>query len=125
MELSELVTLVLADLSAGASATPKVSYTPLDEGRVEVLLQDDDGMGVGFGVDPARSEAEVLCTLADRIPDAYVELYAVGLPVVPGTPRPARADVVDGTAVWTDPAGGPWSCPVGRYGDTGRTGRRA
>lgn len=120
MELSELVALVLADLSAGTSAAPEVSYAPLDGGQVEVLLRDDAGMGVGFGIDPARSEAEVLCALADRIPDAYVELYAVGLPVVPGTPRPARAAVVDGTALWTDPSGGPWSCPVGRYGDTGR-----
>ncbi|WP_329235188.1 hypothetical protein [Streptomyces canus] len=124
MGLRELVALILADLSAGTSEVPTVSYLPLDEGQVEVLLQDD-GMGVGFGVDPARSEADVLCALADRIPDAYVELYAVGLPIVPGTRRPARADVVNGIAVWTDPAGGPWSCPVGRYGDAVRSGRHA
>ncbi|WP_406125742.1 hypothetical protein OIE52_24660 [Streptomyces canus] len=35
----------------------------------------------------------VALVLADRIPDAGVELYAVGLPVVPGTRRPARASV--------------------------------
>ncbi|WP_249126209.1 hypothetical protein [Streptomyces sp. A2-16] len=120
VNLSALVALVLADLSAGTSARPTVSYSPLDEGMVEVLLTDDDGMGVGFGVQPDRSEADVLCALADRIPDAFVELYAVGLPLVPGTRRPARADVVDGVALWTDPAGGPWSCPVGRYGETVR-----
>ncbi|WP_326667058.1 hypothetical protein [Streptomyces canus] len=84
MGLRELVALILADLSAGTSEVPTVSYLPLDEGQVEVLLQDEDGVGVGFGVDPARSEADVLCALADRIPDAYVELYAVGLPIVPG-----------------------------------------
>ena len=118
VRLSELVALVLADLSAGAPATPAVSCSPLDEGWVEVLLTDEDGMGVGFGVNPALPEAELLRALADRIPDAYVELYAIGLPVVPGTERPARADVVDGVALWTDPAGGGWSCPVGRYGTT-------
>jgi hypothetical protein len=92
---------------------------------VEVVLQDSDGMGVGFGVDPARSGADVLCAFADRIPDACVELYAVGLPVMPGTRRPARAEVADGVAVWTDPAGVPWSGPVGRYGEAVRSGRRA
>ncbi|WP_258318877.1 hypothetical protein [Streptomyces griseorubiginosus] len=116
VRLSELVALVLGDLSVGAPATPAVSCSPLDEGWVEVLLTDEDGMGVGFGVDPALPEAEILRALADRIPDAYVELYATGLPLVPGTQRPARADIVDGVAVWTDPAGEGWSCPVGRYG---------
>ncbi|MFF7053168.1 hypothetical protein ACFY94_32925 [Streptomyces griseorubiginosus] len=115
VQLSELVALVLGDLSVGAPATPAVSCSPLAEGQVEVLLTDEDGMGVGFGVDPALPEAEILRDLADRVPDAYVELYATGLPLVPGTERPARADVVDGVAVWTDPAGGGWSCPVGRY----------
>lgn len=115
MQLSELVALVLADLAAGAPATPAVSYSALDEGWVEVLLRDEDGMGMGFGVDPSRPRSEILYALADRIPDAYVDLYAVGLPVVPGTERPARAALLDGSAYWTDPAGGPWSCPVGQY----------
>ncbi|CAM5429435.1 hypothetical protein [Streptomyces griseorubiginosus] len=115
MQLSELVALVLGDLSVGAPAIPAVSFSPLDEGLVEVLLTDEDGMGVGFGVDPALPEAEILHALADRIPDAYVELYRTGLPLVPSTERPARADVVDGVAVWTDPAGGGWSCPVGGH----------
>ncbi|WP_328749467.1 hypothetical protein OHT57_28950 [Streptomyces sp. NBC_00285] len=48
------------------------------------------------------------------MPHADVDLYAVGLPLVPGTQRPARAALVDGIAVWQDPAGGPWTCPVGR-----------
>ncbi|MEU5040144.1 hypothetical protein [Streptomyces griseorubiginosus] len=116
VRLSELVALVLGDLSVGAPETPAVSCSPLEEGQVEVLLTDEGGMGVGFGVDPTLPEAELLRDLADRIPDAYVELYATGLPLVPGTERPARADVVDGVAVWTDPADGGWSCPVGRYG---------
>lgn len=50
-------------------------------------------MTVGFSVDPSASEAEVLYEVAYRIPTAYVELYAVGLPLVPGTERPAAPKI--------------------------------
>ncbi|MBY8869097.1 MULTISPECIES: hypothetical protein [Streptomyces] len=116
--LKELSERVFRDLSVGISAVPSITFSAADrEGYVEILLQDESGMGVGFLVDPSASEAEVLYEMAYRIPDAYVEFYAVGLPVVPGTERPATPEIVSSTVVWKDPAEkGTWSCPVGQYG---------
>ncbi|MFQ6146113.1 hypothetical protein [Streptomyces sp. SID10815] len=115
--LKELSERVFRDLSVGVDAAPSVTFSPPNrEGYVEVLLQDESGMGAGFIVNPSASEAEVLFEMAYRIPDAYVEFYVVGLPVVPGTERPAAPKIVSNTVVWEDPdENGTWSCPVGQY----------
>ncbi|MFI9649156.1 hypothetical protein ACIHAA_22995 [Streptomyces sp. NPDC052040] len=116
--LKELAERVLRDLSVGTEATPTIGFSePDSEGYVEILLQDESGMGVGFTVNPSAPEAEVLYEMAYRIPDAYVEMYAVGLPVVPGTQRPAVPSIVADMVIWVDPSRrGAWSCPVGEYG---------
>jgi hypothetical protein len=132
--LRELAALVLRDLDVSRAAegggdggtgagrtTPVLSFSELPgDGLVEVMLSDADGMGCGFGVDPRWPDERVLYEMADRMPDAYVELFRVGVPVVPGTRRPAvpRAggEAGSGGVVWADPLGATgWSCPVGRY----------
>ncbi|MFG2949467.1 hypothetical protein [Streptomyces adustus] len=119
--LMDLVELVVRDLSVETDSRPSVTYSgPDGQGCVEILVEDASGMGVGFTVDPAASRAEILYEMAYRIPDAYVELYAVGLPVVPGTERPATPRMLADTVVWEDPGDrGTWSCPVGEYGQAG------
>ncbi|MGX1541330.1 hypothetical protein [Streptomyces adustus] len=119
--LKDLVELVVRDLSAAVESRPSITCSgPDGQGYVEILVEDESGMGVGFAVDPAASRAEILHEMAYRIPDAYVELYAVGLPVVPGTERPATPRMVADTVVWEDPdERGTWSCPVGEYGQVG------
>lgn len=73
-------------------------------------------MTVGFGVDPLAPEVEILYEMAYRIPTIYVEFYSVGLPVVPGTERPAEPKIIDGAVFWEDPSEqGTWSCLVGEY----------
>ncbi|MER5603303.1 hypothetical protein [Streptomyces sp. NPDC002265] len=122
--LRDLVELVVRDLSVAIESRPSVTYSgPDGQGYVEILVEDGSGMGVGFTVDPTASRADILYEMACRIPDAYVELYAVGLPVVPGTVRPAVPRVVADTVVWVDPGErAAWSCPVGEYrqADEGR-----
>ncbi|WP_405919718.1 hypothetical protein [Streptomyces longwoodensis] len=115
--VEELVGRVVRDLSMGTRNKPTITYSSHAEGYVEVFLQDDSGMTVGFSVDPSASEAEVLYEVAYRIPTAYVELYAVGLPLVPGTERPAAPKIKGETVIWEDPSeSGTWSCLVGEYG---------
>ncbi|MFE2581602.1 hypothetical protein [Streptomyces sp. NPDC059378] len=115
--LRDLVELVVRDLSVAIESRPSITYSgPDGQGHVEILVEDGSGMGVGFTVDPTASRADILYEMAYRIPDAYVELYAVGLPLVPGTERPATPRVVADTAVWEDPGErAAWSCPVGDY----------
>ncbi|GHB80600.1 hypothetical protein GCM10010331_80090 [Streptomyces xanthochromogenes] len=73
-------------------------------------------MSIGFLVNSAQTKQEILYALADKIPDAFVELFATGLPLVPGTQRPAVPKIVDEVAVWVDPSGTTgWSRPVGEY----------
>ncbi|MFD7879776.1 hypothetical protein ACFV5G_37810 [Streptomyces sp. NPDC059766] len=116
--LRDLVELVVRDLSVAIEPRPSVTYSgPDGQGYVKILVEDGSGMGVGFTVDPTASRADILYEMAYRIPDAYVELYAVGLPVVPGTERPATPRVVADAVVWVDPSERTaWSCPVGEYG---------
>ncbi|MFI1164814.1 hypothetical protein ACH4UM_14635 [Streptomyces sp. NPDC020801] len=115
--LKELSGRVLRDLSVGIEETPTITFSAPDgEGYVEILLQDESGMGVGFIVNPSAPEAEILFEMAYRIPDVYVELYAVGLPVVPGTERPATPKILADEVAWEDPSeNGTWSCVVGQY----------
>ncbi|MEU6479232.1 hypothetical protein ABZ858_20550 [Streptomyces sp. NPDC047017] len=115
--LRELCERVLRDLSVGVNAVPSVTFSAAEsDGYTEIFLQDETGMGVGFLVDASAPEAEILYEMAYRIPDAYVDFHAIGLPVVPGTGRPAVPRVVADTVVWEDPnESGSWSCPVGRY----------
>jgi hypothetical protein len=81
-----------------------------------VWIGDEDGMTCGLEVDITRGSGELLERLADRMSEFYVDLYRVGLPLVPGTQRPARASLRGGIAVWEDPAdAGSWYCPVGQY----------
>ncbi|MFF1547900.1 hypothetical protein [Streptomyces sp. NPDC058291] len=116
--LKELVERVVRDLSMGTEEKPTVAYSnPNSEGYVEISLRDESGMTVGFSVDPLESEAEILYEMAYRIPTVYVELYSVGLPVVPGTGRPAAPRIKEESVLWTDPSeSGTWSCLVGEYG---------
>ncbi|MFJ8199848.1 hypothetical protein [Streptomyces sp. NPDC096152] len=116
-DLKELSGRVLRDLSMGMKETPAITFSAPDgEGYVEVLLQEKSGMGVGFTVNPSAPEVEILFEMAYRIPDAYVEMYAVGLPVVPGTERPATPKILADAVVWEDPnANGTWSCVIGQY----------
>ncbi|MDN3059171.1 hypothetical protein PH213_32505 [Streptomyces sp. SRF1] len=112
---------VLHDLHwAGVTEEPTTTYTqPSAEGYVDVLVSDSSGMGVGFSVDVNGTDASILYQLADRIPDAYVELYSVGLPSVPGSHRPARPRLTQNEVVWEDPAeAGTWQCRVGTYPGT-------
>lgn len=115
--LKELAGRVVRDLSVAIEVKPSITYSgPNEQGYVKILLQDESGMGVGFTVDPLVSEVEILYEMAYRIPDAYVELYAVGLPVVPGTERPATPRMVADTVIWEDSSEfGTWSCLVGEY----------
>ncbi|MEV4869784.1 hypothetical protein [Streptomyces syringium] len=116
--LDELAKLVLRDLSGDEVVDgPTVSYLPGEcEGYVEVLIADSAGMACGFTVNTAEGDRGVLYALADKISDAFVELYSVGLPVVPGTHRPAVPAITDDVVVWKDPNNGDgWSCPVGEY----------
>ena len=109
---------VLHDLRwAGITEEPTTTYSESSvEGYVEVLVSDSSGMGVGFSVDVNGTDARILYQLADRLPDAYVELCAVGLPVVPGSHRPARPRLTRNGVVWEDPAeSGTWQCHVGAY----------
>ncbi|MEU5666421.1 hypothetical protein [Streptomyces longwoodensis] len=117
LNLEELVGRVVRDLSLGTRSKPGVIYSSPDaEGYVEISLRDDSGMTVGFRVDPSAPEAEVLYEMAYRIPTAYVEFYAIGLPLVPGTERPAAPRIKEESVVWEDPnESGSWSCPVGEY----------
>ncbi|MFD3560850.1 hypothetical protein ACFWVU_14390 [Streptomyces sp. NPDC058686] len=117
-QVKELTQIVLRDLKVGLPAgDPVVTYKPSDtENHIEVLIQDQTGMGVGFHVDVSQTKQEILRDLADKFPDAFVELFAVGLPVVPGTQRPAVPEIVSGVAAWVDPGGtSNWSCAVGEY----------
>ncbi|WP_164492742.1 hypothetical protein [Streptomyces lydicus] len=116
--MSTLVAQVLHDLDPdGKKYGSTVSYLPGDiESHLDLLVEDDTGMGCGFSVDASRSDQEVLYELADRLPTAFVELYAVGLPLVPGTQRPATPEIIGNAVVWKDPTGGvSWTCPVGQY----------
>ncbi|MFD9811967.1 hypothetical protein [Streptomyces sp. NPDC059080] len=116
--LSALVAQVLHDLDPGGKMyAPTVSYLPGDtESYLDVLIEDDTGMKCGFSVDASCSDHEVLYELADRLPTAFVELYAVGLPLVPGTQRPATPEIIENAVIWKDPAGRvDWTCPVGQY----------
>ncbi|ARH91911.1 hypothetical protein STRMOE7_18150 [Streptomyces sp. MOE7] len=116
--LSMLVAQVLHDLDPGGKKYgPTVSYLPGDtESHLDLLIEDDTGMGCGFSLDTSWSDQEVLYELADRLPTAFVELYAVGLPLVPGTQRPATPEIIGNSVVWKDPAGSVgWTCPVGQY----------
>ncbi|MFE7468640.1 hypothetical protein ACFU6R_31660 [Streptomyces sp. NPDC057499] len=115
-ELERLIELVLRDLYLDGAEIPYVTLTEDSgsPGYTDVLVEDSSGMGCGFRVDTSASEQNILCSLADRIPDAYVELFAVGLPVVPGSSRPARPKILNGMAVWVDPSHpNSWTCPVG------------
>ncbi|MFI5819302.1 hypothetical protein ACIA8I_09185 [Streptomyces rishiriensis] len=116
--LKELVERVVRDLSMGTEEKPTITYShPNSEGYVEILLRDESGMTVGFGVDPLESEVEILYEMAYRIPTVYVELYSVGLPLVPGTERPAAPRIKEESVLWVDPSeSGTWSCLVGEYG---------
>ena len=117
-KLEELVGRVVRDLSMGTEGKPTITYSnPNSEGYVEIFLRDESGMTVGFGVDPLESETEILYEMAYRIPTIYVELYSVGLPVVPGTERPAVPIIKEESVLWEDPSeSGTWSCLVGEYG---------
>ncbi|MEV6944022.1 hypothetical protein AB0N07_18865 [Streptomyces sp. NPDC051172] len=115
--LEELAERVVRDLSAGFDKKPFITYVnPNEEGFAKIFLRDDSGMTVGFGVNPLAPEVEILYEMAYRIPTAYVEFYSVGLPVVPGTERPAEPAIIDDSVAWEDPSQqGTWSCPVGEY----------
>ncbi|MFE1172147.1 hypothetical protein [Streptomyces sp. NPDC058773] len=118
IQLSMLVAQVLHDLDPGGKKYgPTVSYLPGDtESHLDVVIENDSGMKCGFSVDTSWSDQEVLYELADRLPTAFVELYAVGLPLVPGTQRPAAPGIVGNAVVWKDPNGiASWTCPVGQY----------
>ena len=109
---------VLHDLHwVGIAEVPTTTYSESSmEGYVDVLVSDSSGMGVGFSIDVSGTEASVLYQLADRIPDAYVELCSVGLPVVPGSHRPARPRLTQNEVIWEDPdESGTWQCRVGAY----------
>ena len=116
--LEELAGRVVRDLSVGVEATPSITFSDPDEaGYVGVRIQDQAGMFMGFAVNPSAPAEEILYEMAYRIPDAYVELYAVGLPLVPGTERPANPTIIAGEVFWEDPSeSGTWSCLVGAYG---------
>ncbi|MEW1673031.1 hypothetical protein AB0O47_07250 [Streptomyces noursei] len=117
-QVASLVAQVLHDLDPdGKLYAPTISYLPGDvENHLEILVEDDTGMGCGFSVDTSRSDKELLCEISDRLPTAFVELYAVGLPLVPGTQRPATPEITGDTVIWKDPAGSAnWTCPVGQY----------
>ncbi|MFJ9536563.1 hypothetical protein ACIRPX_04815 [Streptomyces sp. NPDC101225] len=115
--LEELAEKVVRDLSAGFDKKPVITFlNSNNEGFAEILLRDDSGMTVGFTVDPLAPEVEILYEMAYRIPTAYVEFYSLGLPVVPGTERPASPRIIHDSVVWEDPSEqGTWSCPVGEY----------
>lgn len=102
----------------GFDKKPVITYlNPNEEGFAKIFLRDDSGMTVCFSVDPLAPEVEILYEMAFRIPTAYVEFYSVGLPVVPGTERPAEPIIIHDSVVWEDPSGqGSWSCTVGKYG---------
>lgn len=112
---------VLHDLHwAGVAEEPTTTYTESSaEGYVDILVSDSSGMGVGFSVDGNGTDANILFQLADRIPDAYVELCSVGLPLVPGSHRPARPRLTQDEVIWEDPdESGTWQCRVGAYPGT-------
>jgi hypothetical protein len=116
--LREMAELVIRDLQgAGVTMRPALAFSgPDPSNMVDVILTDSSGMSCGFGVQVDGEDKDVLYAMADRIPDAYVDLYAVGLPVVPGTQRPAVPKVVGNLVLWVDPKNvGGWSCPVGEY----------
>ncbi|MFC4032116.1 hypothetical protein ACFO3J_11535 [Streptomyces polygonati] len=119
LRLRETAELVMHDLQGDAVTThPTLDFSGPDaSGLVIVLLTESSGAARGFGVQVSGTSQEVLYTMADRIPEVYVDLYAVGLPLVPGTQRPAVPRVAGEQVVWLDPKGeSAWSCPIGRYG---------
>ncbi|MGA6158713.1 hypothetical protein ACPEIC_35795 [Stenotrophomonas sp. NPDC087984] len=96
---------------------------PVGDKFARLLVSDGSGMGVGFSVDANGTDASILYQLADRIPDAYVELYSVGLPPVPGSHRPARPRLTQNEVLWEDPdESGTWQCRVGAYPGTSADG---
>ncbi|EFL27536.1 hypothetical protein SSOG_07250 [Streptomyces himastatinicus ATCC 53653] len=104
---------------AGVTEEPTTTYSESSregEGYVDVLVSDSSGMGLGFAVDVRGTDASILYQLADRIPEAYVQLCSVGLPVVPGSHRPARPRLTHNEVIWEDPhESGTWQCRVGAY----------
>lgn len=119
--LRDMAELVLRDLTDRSGRQPILTVSgPGADGTALVSLADGTGMVCGFGVDPAASDVRILHTMAYRIPDAYVELFSVGLPLVPGTQRPAVPKITADGVLWVDPSGtSTWSCPVGRYAQAG------
>lgn len=117
LRVQQLAETVLHDLRAQRpDLEPRVTCTPAEDppGSGAVLVVDASGTGCGFSVDGSEGEDEVISALADGIPTAFVELFQVGLPVVPGTQRPAKPVTVDGIVSWQGPKGlSNWSCPVG------------
>ncbi|MGW1894202.1 hypothetical protein ACWCP6_28755 [Streptomyces sp. NPDC002004] len=117
--LEELAERVIRDLSIGITVKPLITFINSEEGDfVDILVRDEAGIGIGFRVDSSEAEERILYEMAYRIPDAYVELYAVGLPVVPGTERPAVPRIAANTVLWEDPGASGWSCQVGEYRHT-------
>lgn len=116
--VQRLTEIVLADLRVQRpELNPCVTYTPSDfiPGAVDILLSDEGGFGCGFLINPENSDQEITLELAYRIPTAYVELFQVGIPIVPGSQRPAVAVIEGDVVMWRDPKRpSNWSCPVGR-----------
>ncbi len=100
-------------LTDGEAETPPVA----DGGDgVAVTLEYRDGTSVTAFVPWDLDQAHAVTELADRLQDSVLESTG-GLPTppcpVPGHPgHPAVAEVVDGTACWTCPTGGPQTRPV-------------
>ncbi|MEV6902306.1 hypothetical protein [Amycolatopsis sp. NPDC051372] len=80
---------------------------------VVVTASAPDGSSFGFGI-PDGPAASRLAAAADRLQDFVVEHLRAGLPLVPGTARPAHARLHDGEALWAD-VRTPWSCLIGSY----------
>ncbi|MFI0721925.1 hypothetical protein [Streptomyces sp. NPDC021224] len=109
--------LVISDLRNAAPHPVLTLSGPNSSGSVDVILTDSSGMSCGFAVSGTATDQEILYAVANRIPDGYVDLYSVGLPLVPGTQRPAVPRFVRGQVLWVDPKNeSTWSSPVGSYG---------
>lgn len=86
----------------------------LEPGLWRILLTAPDGHSFGRGLPAGEGLEPALADAADALQDFVADRLRAGLPLVPGTERPARPTVVDGVATWCDPTTS-WSCPIGSY----------
>jgi hypothetical protein len=89
------------------------SVSIVDVAGFRILVTAADGTAFGFGARRGDPESTV-CDIADRLQDFLVDDLRTGLPLVPGTARPATATLVGGKAMWTDTKTG-WQCRIGDY----------